>query len=205
MTDHFKFCNVCKNKRWDQKNGIICNLNDQKPNFDKNCKDYKFSIDNFNDMVNDKREFYEKRMSRDLATSKFKIVVELTKKIEDHRIYSADRLPDKLEILHPFPLNFIFRKPVLTFDKNGIHRKGNIFNGWKFEYKEISIKWNEIICSSFHSEWEDRNKHDSKSEYLVIDTISNELSEKFYVHWNLRKKEVGHYIELFKEKYGVNN
>lgn len=40
LKEKLVFCNKCKNKKFDMKQGVLCGLTLRKPNFDNTCKDF---------------------------------------------------------------------------------------------------------------------------------------------------------------------
>jgi hypothetical protein len=42
VNENFKYCHNCTNRKIDYKEGIICGLTRQKPDFEDECKDFNF-------------------------------------------------------------------------------------------------------------------------------------------------------------------
>ncbi|MDE5417323.1 hypothetical protein L3049_04815 [Labilibaculum sp. DW002] len=77
--------------------------------------------------------------------------------------------------------------PILTLNDEGII------------YKKKLIEWSNIVLISFQKEWKEDDSRNSVTN-LVIDTLIGK--EKIQVGlWNVEEPELGHYLELFKEKH----
>ncbi len=45
MTERIKYCRVCKSRKFNNETGIICGLNDKKPDFESNCKSFEEDLE----------------------------------------------------------------------------------------------------------------------------------------------------------------
>ena len=41
LKEKLKFCTICENRKVDFKTGLVCNLTNEKPNFENNCEFFK--------------------------------------------------------------------------------------------------------------------------------------------------------------------
>lgn len=208
--------------------GTICGLTSNKPNFTTTCNDYIFEELYLEKIKEDKRIFYQRILSSDTSLDKHRIDIEITKKQDASSIQRIVDLPDVLEvytslgsklvmiligvigvflIVCKIGFSWIFLSLILlifTMAGYGIYRYISktpelILNQDGIKYKKQIIPWESITFSSYQRERIDGSK-DSGMEYLIIDTLTG----KYKIpsgDWSLTKIELGHYIELYKEKY----
>ncbi len=208
MTDCILYCNVCTNKKWNSQTGIICTKTNQKPNFKNSCENYVYSESNYKELIESKRKFYEKILSRDIINGGNSLKVNPNKFKENHEFSSIHRTPEKIDILYPFPIKLFYNKPIVQLDNVGIKwYKINLnFESIKNRsfIKKQELKWSEILYTSFQVERNNKGKdNEQRIERLVIDSISPKSSMEIPIHFDKRKSEIGHYIELFKRKNNV--
>lgn len=190
--DYLKYCNVCKNRKWDMQTGVICGLTAAKPTFENHCESYHYAPEAYQKLVEDRRAFYDKVISREMFASKEETVVEPTALLMNHRVKAADQLPPFVDAFMPFPIKLIFRKPQVRIDGEGIRTKRG------------SLRWDEIIFTGYMTEWTDKNDGKSKIQSFIADAVSPAMSLKLSCLWDISRREFGHYVEMYKSKYSLS-
>jgi len=226
-------CKVCKFRQITFKHGILCGISESKA--PENCDKFEFDKQEFEDIVSAQKNQYLKKLDDELAYITKKPSIRFTSQISHYEDCNFDQANPNIKVKHSKLYHFIlgiaciiapflilknfsfenwdyigiglsllfvlgslyswflvfFAKPVLVIGSKGI------------SYKNELIEWNTIVCTSFQSERTNKeSQHLNKN--LVIDKLIGKVSIQVR-SWNMKEEEVGHYIELFKNRYGRIN
>ena len=231
MNQQLTKCKVCKHRQITYKHGILCGITEDKPIFQDSCNKYTFDKNEYDSLVLAQSTSYLKIIDNETPFHEKQARIRLTEKRKEYDSLSLDTIDNTVKVMHSRTINTIIGiggliVPFIFYQENNFNQMDYFSIGLSIFFISLSIfcfykaffskpvlilksegimhknkvlEWNTIICTSFQNERTDKENRTRRVNLVIDQLIGKETIPMGF--WNMKEEKIGHYIELFKEKY----